>query len=67
MCVEAVREGLGLGLAPRLIGDRDPALARLETRSPPTPREVWLAYHEDIEPSPRVRAVIDFLVDALSD
>lgn len=65
--VEAVREGLGLGLAPRRIGDRDPRLVRLDTPRPPTPREVWLAYHQDIEPSPRVRAVIDFLVETLSE
>lgn len=65
--VEAVREGLGLGLAPRRIGDRDPRLVRLDTPQPPAPREVWLAYHQDIEPSPRVRAVIDFLVDVLRE
>lgn len=62
--VEAIREGLGLGLAPTVVGDREPALVRLETHDPPAPREVWLAYHRDIEPSPRVRAVIDFLGEA---
>jgi DNA-binding transcriptional LysR family regulator len=67
MVMEAVREGLGLGLAPRRMGDRDPRVVRLETPNPPAPREVWLAYHQDIEPSPRVRAVIDFLVDAFRD
>ena len=62
--VEAIREGLGIGLAPTVVGDRDPSLVRLETPDPPAPREVWLAYHRDIEPSPRVRAVIDFLTGA---
>lgn len=64
--VEAIRSGLGLGLVPSLVADRDPMLVRLETPRPPTPREVWVAYHRDIEPSPRVRAVIDFLVDAFA-
>ncbi|MCA9575162.1 MAG: LysR family transcriptional regulator [Polyangiales bacterium] len=67
VCVEALREGLGLGLIPRLLGDRDPRLVRLDTYSPPAPREVWLVYHQDIEPSPRVRALIDFLVQHLAD
>lgn len=63
--VESVREGLALGLAPCVVGDRDPALVRLETPNAPTPRDLWLAYHEDFEPTPRVRAVIDFLVEVL--
>lgn len=64
--IEAVREGIGVGLAPRIVGDRDPRLVRLDTPNPPEPREVWIAYHRDIEPSPRVRAVIDFLSSAFA-
>jgi len=64
---EAIREGIGIGLAPRIVGDRDEGLVRLDTPNPPEPREVWLAYHRDIEPSPRVRAVIDFLAGTLVD
>lgn len=64
--VEAIREGLGIGLAPRVVGDRDPRLIRLVTKNPPEPREVWVAFHSDIEPSPRVRAVIDFLAESLA-
>lgn len=65
--VEAIREGLGIGLIPNVVGDRIAGLFRLEISHPPTPRELFLAYHRDIEPSPRVRAVIDFLTGALGD
>ncbi|MBC7171173.1 MAG: LysR family transcriptional regulator [Polyangiaceae bacterium] len=64
--LDSIREGLGCGLAPCVVADRDPCLVRLDTPQPPEPREVWVAYHRDIEPSPRVRAVIDFLIDAFS-
>lgn len=64
--VEAIRDGLGMGLVPRVIAERDPQFVPLDTPHPPPPREVWIAYHVDIEPSPRVRAVIDFLVDVFA-
>jgi len=65
--VEAIREGLGVGLVPCVVGDRDSRLVRLDTPDPPESRDIWVAYHHDIEPSARVRAVIDFLVSAFAD
>ena len=63
---DAAQVGLGIGLLPSLVADREPSLVRLTTPEPPQPRHVWLAYHRDLAPSPRARAVIDFLVDALA-
>ena len=49
----------GMVLLPRFRGDREPALRRLETPSPPPGAGVWLAVHENIRHMPRVRAVLD--------
>lgn len=63
---DAAQIGLGVGLLPALVAERDPALLRLATPEPPQPRHVWLAYHRDLAPSPRARAVIDFLIESLA-
>jgi len=56
----AARQGVGLALLPRYMGDADPALRRLESAEPPT-YEVWLLVHRDLRRTPRVRAVIEWL------
>jgi DNA-binding transcriptional LysR family regulator len=59
----AAEQGLGIACLARYLGD--PAdLVRLE--APPAPvREVWLAVHQDIRHTPRIRAVTDFLAAEL--
>ncbi len=61
----AVRAGLGVGLLPRFIGDRDPALRRIESAAAPPSRELWLVYHRDLKASRRVLAMRDFLVELI--
>ena len=53
----------GIALLPRFRGDREPALRRLETLSPPPGAGVWLAVHENIRHMPRIRAVLDCMVE----
>ncbi|WP_109807786.1 LysR family transcriptional regulator [Sphingosinithalassobacter portus] len=61
----ALRAGLGIALCPEPLARRDPALVPLFTDSADLQHEIWLAYHEDLRPLARVRAVFDALADAL--
>ena len=65
MLWEALRAGLGIGFAARWLGDRDPLLQRIlpELTIPPLP--VWLTVHREIRSSARIRAVYDFLAQAI--
>jgi DNA-binding transcriptional LysR family regulator len=64
--LSAVRSGFGLAVLPRIVADDDPDLIRCL----PTPkghgRSMWLLTHERVRHAPRVRTVIDFLYDRLS-
>jgi DNA-binding transcriptional LysR family regulator len=60
----ALRSGLGWGILPTFVGDSINEVRRIEafdTASTP----LWLVVHPDVQNSARVRAVIDFLSDAL--
>ncbi|QIG81689.1 LysR family transcriptional regulator [Sphingosinithalassobacter tenebrarum] len=63
----AIRAGLGIGLCPLPLARRDPNLIRLLADAVAFQHDVWLAYHEDLRPLARVRAVHDALADGLSD
>jgi DNA-binding transcriptional LysR family regulator len=58
--------GIGLACLPRIVGDAHPGLRRIATSRPPPDRVLWLGVHRDARAIPRVRAVIDFLVDELA-
>ena len=53
--------GLGLALLPCIAAEGDDALLRHDIdASPPEPRSVWQAVHEDVIGAARVRAVLDY-------
>lgn len=56
---EACRHGTGLAVLPRAVGERF-GLVRLE---PAPGRDVWLGYHADLRKLPRLRALVDYLVE----
>jgi DNA-binding transcriptional LysR family regulator len=58
--VAAARAGVGVGLVPCFVAERDPELVRLDG---PTPahHEMWLLVHGELRRTPRVAAVIDWL------
>jgi DNA-binding transcriptional LysR family regulator len=60
--IAVTQAGLGLAVLPRFLGDVDPALARLDLSPPPPARDIWMIVHSDLRRSPRVRAVLDFVV-----
>lgn len=65
MC-ELVRQGLGVGVLSRDIGDRLPGVERLQLDFEPITFPVWLTTHRELYTSRRIRRVFDILAEALS-
>jgi DNA-binding transcriptional LysR family regulator len=61
----AMRAGLGVGLLPRFLGDRDGTLRRIEHARPELTHDLWLVYHRDLKASQRVIAMRDFVTDVI--
>lgn len=60
---EAVRAGAGLGVLPCYLGDPDPALQRVGGVIEDAAVDQWLLVHRDLRGLPRVRAVMDALIN----
>lgn len=63
----AVRAGVGVAALPCFIGERDRDLVRIEEGAPYFARDIWLVVHGDLQKTPAVRAVMDFVVAVVSD
>jgi DNA-binding transcriptional LysR family regulator len=62
----AVQAGLGVGFCAEYMARNDPQVLRiLAGQLPIPPLPMWLAVHREIRTSRRIRAVFDFLADAL--
>ena len=62
---QAVRAGLGVGFVSERLIRSDPAVIPVLPKLKIEPLPVWLAVHKEIRTSKRIRAVYDFLADAL--
>lgn len=60
---EAARAGAGLAVLPCYLGDPDPALKRVGGIISEVFADQWLLVHRDLRALPRVRAVMDAVVD----
>ena len=60
---DAVRVGSGLAVMPCYLADQDPRLRRVGNVLPEITTEQWLLVHRDLRALPRVRAVMDALVE----
>jgi len=60
---EATRTGSGLAVLPCHLGDPDPALKRIGDVIPEVFSDQWLLVHRDLRALPRVRAVMDAVVE----
>lgn len=60
---EAVRAGAGLAVLPCFLGDQDPVLRRVGCVIEAVTVDQWLLVHRDLRGLPRVRAVMDALID----
>ena len=61
----AVRAGLGVGFVADYVIDTDPAVLRLLPMLPLPRLPVWLTVHREIRNNARIRAVYDFLAQAV--
>ncbi len=61
----ACRAGAEIAVLPCYLGDADPSLEHLPMPDPPSD-PLWVTVHKDMRDSPRVRAVLDFLVRVLT-
>jgi DNA-binding transcriptional LysR family regulator len=62
---QAVRAGLGIGFVSEHLIRTDPAVVPLLPKLHIEPLPVWLAVHKEVRTSQRIRAVYDFLSEAL--
>lgn len=62
---EGVRRGAGLAALPCILADRDPALVRVFEPETVGGLELWLIARNDLAHLAHVRAVMDFLVEAV--
>jgi DNA-binding transcriptional LysR family regulator len=62
---QSIAAGVGVGMLPCFLGDPLPATRRLNAE-PLAPTEAWLVVTQELARTARVRAVIDFLVDAIA-
>jgi DNA-binding transcriptional LysR family regulator len=61
----ACAAGVGVAVLPCLLGDSHPGLRRVNVDSPPPGRDVWLGYHRDLRRLPRLRALMELLIERL--
>lgn len=64
--IATAEAGEAMAVLPRVLGDRRPALSRLEPPLPEPSQPVTLGVHSDMRDTPRIRALIDFLVVELT-
>jgi len=64
---EAVRAGMGVGFFADHVARLDPAVLPILPALRIAPIPIWLAVHREIRTSAHIRAVFDFLADAVPD
>ena len=62
---EALKAGLGVGVAPHWIAQREPGLEPISIGAEIPPLPVWLTSHRELKNNSRIRAVFDFLAREL--
>ena len=62
---QAVRAGLGIGFLANYVVRDDPTVQRILPKMPLPDLDMWLTVHREIRTSQRIRAVYDFLAQAL--
>lgn len=63
----AARDGIGLAALPCYLGEDDDTLARIGDPVPALSIDLWLLTHPDLRHTARVRAVLDFVAEALRE
>lgn len=61
------REGVGIAVLPRVVGDQLVGLRRLRLAVEPPSRDIWMGYHRDMRRLQRLRAFIDTVTRHAAD
>ena len=61
------KEGVGIAVLPRAVGNHIPGLRRLDLPSAPPSRDIWMGYHRDLKHLQRLRAFIGVMEDHLRE
>lgn len=59
--------GAGLAVLPRPLGDRTPGLVAFDLGTSPPDRATHLGYHRDLKRLPRLRALLDLVIERLAN
>ncbi len=62
---EMCKQGIGICIVMDEVGDREPLVRRVLPKLPPIPVPVWLATHQEVRTSRRIRVVFDLLAEEL--
>ncbi len=61
----ALVQGLGLSRGACFMADPEPNLVRLTSQPPVPQQEIWVLTHPDLRQTPRIRALMDFIANAM--
>jgi DNA-binding transcriptional LysR family regulator len=62
----AAKDGMGLGILPCYVADREEDLVRVIAPEHVVMRDLWLVMHKDLQHSARIRACADFLYEEIA-
>lgn len=57
--------GVGVAVLPRPLGDTIAGIEPVDLGEPPPGRDTWIGYHRDMRRMPRLRTLVDLVVDRL--
>jgi len=63
----AVRAGMGVALVPKFLGRKAPDLVRVDPGAVPPRRSIWLTIYAQVQKSPAVRALADYLTETFGN
>jgi DNA-binding transcriptional LysR family regulator len=63
---EFCRQGIGLAVLPRPLGDRIPGIVPINLGEAPPGRDTYVGYHRDLRRLSRMRALLDLVIERLA-
>ena len=63
---EFCRQGVGLAVLPRPLGDRIPGIGPIDVGEVPPGRDTYVGYHRDLRRLSRMRALLDLVIERLA-
>lgn len=63
---ELCRQGSGFAVLPRPLGDRIPGIVPIDMGETPPGRDTYVGYHRDLRRLPRLRTLLDLVIERLA-